>query len=113
MNIRTILLCLALLGLSVASHAGETRLTIDGTRFTSDTVKLKRGDRLVVVNQSQENHFIWGHATDYAFDFRSTDENVATHKPGDSLGITMNIPGRYRLGCALHKDMHAIVIVEE
>jgi plastocyanin len=58
-------------------------------------------------------HFVWGHGGGYAFDFRATDSNAVSHKPGDSLGIVMNVPGRYRLGCALHGDMRAVVIVEE
>jgi plastocyanin len=111
--IRIALLALALLSPAVAGHAGDVGLTIDGTKFGTDTVKLKRGDRLVVANHSQESHFIWGHAGSYAFDFRSTDSNVATHKPGETHGITMNVPGRYHVGCALHQGMRATVIVEE
>jgi plastocyanin len=113
MKMRGPLLALALLGAPAATGAGDVALTIEGRRFGAETVTLKRGDRLVVANRSPESHFIWGHAGDYAFDFRATDSNTMTHRPGDRLGIPMHFPGRYRLGCALHQGMSAVVIVEE
>jgi len=114
MKIRTALFSLTLLILPAAGgHAGDAKLTIDGTRFTAETITLKKGDRLVVDNQSKDTHFVWGHAGSYAFDFRSTEVNTLTHKPGDSHAVVMNIPGTYRLGCALHKGMAATVVVKE
>jgi plastocyanin len=107
------LLALMLVGAPAATGAADFVVTLDGERFSPATVTLKRGDRLVIVNPSPENHFVWAHSGGYAFDFRATDSNVMTHKPGDRLGIVMHIPGTYRLGCALHEGMHAVVIVEE
>ena len=108
-----VLLVLALLGIPGALGAADGVLTIDGRKFGADTLKIKKGDRLVVANRSQEEHSVWGHAGDYAFDFRATDNNNLTHKAGETHAITMNIPGRYRIGCALHQGMKAVVVVEE
>ncbi len=113
MRLAVSLVALILLGLPAATDAADVVLTLDGERFSPDRATLKRGDRLVVVNRSPENHFVWAHSGDYAFDFRATDSNAASHRPGERLGIVMNIPGRYRLGCALHKAMTAVVVVEE
>jgi plastocyanin len=107
-------LVLALVGWPAATaRAGDVALTIEGRKFSAPAVTLKRGDRLVVANQSQENHFIYGHSGGYAFDYRATDSNTATHKPGERYGIPLHIPGKYRLGCALHPGMNATVTVEE
>jgi plastocyanin len=108
------LLALALAGWSAATtHAGDVALSIDGQKFSAATVTMKRGDRLVVANQSRENHFIYGHSGGYAFDYRATESNAATHKPGERHGIPMHVPGKYRLSCALHPGMTATVTVEE
>jgi plastocyanin len=107
-------LVLALLGWpAVTTRAADVALTIDGQKFSAAAVTMKRGDRLVVANQSQENHFIYGHSGGYAFDYRATESNAATHKPGERYGIPLHIPGKYRLGCALHPAMNATVTVEE
>lgn len=113
MRVLVPLLASILVGLPAATDAADAVLTLEGESFSPGTLTLKRGDRLVVVNQSTETHSIWAHSGNYAFDFRATDSNVMTHKPGDRLGVTMNIPGKYRLGCALHGNMKAVVIVEE
>jgi plastocyanin len=107
------LVALALSVIPSVTGAGDVTLTLEADRFSPRTVTLKGGDRLVVANPSTETHFVWAHAGDYAFDFRATAENGWTHRPGDRRGIVVHTPGRYRLGCALHKDMHAVVIVEE
>jgi plastocyanin len=107
-------LVLALLGWPpLTTRAADVALTIDGQKFSAATVRMKGGDRLVVENRSQENHFIYGHSGGYAFDYRATESNTATHKPGERYGIPMHVPGTYRLGCALHPAMHATVTVEE
>jgi plastocyanin len=107
-------LALALVGRPAATtRAGDVALTIDGQQFSAAAVTMKRGDRLVVANRSQESHFIYGHSGSYAFDYRATDSNAATHKPGERYGIPLHIPGKYRLGCALHPGMSATVTVEE
>jgi plastocyanin len=109
-----LVLALALVGWPVATtRAGDVALSIDGQKFSAASVTMKRGDRLVVANQSQDSHFIYGHSGGYAFDFRATDSNVATHKPGERHGIPLHIPGKYRLSCALHPGMNATVTVEE
>jgi plastocyanin len=107
-------LVLALLGWPVATtRAADVALAIDGQKFSAPSVTMKRGDRLVVANQSQESHFIYGHSGGYAFDYRATQSNAATHKPGERHGIPLHIPGTYRLSCALHPGMQATVTVEE
>jgi plastocyanin len=109
-----LILALALVGWPAApTRAGDVALAIDGRKFSAASVTMKRGDRLVVANQSPEDHFIYGHSGGYAFDYRATDSNVATHKPGERHGIPLHIPGKYRLSCALHPEMTATVTVEE
>jgi plastocyanin len=98
---------------AATTRAGDVALSIDGQKFSAASVTMKRGDRLVVANQSQEDHFIYGHSGGYAFDYRATDSNVATHKPGERHGIPLHIAGKYRLSCALHPGMTATVTVEE
>ena len=113
MRFLRLVLALALVGVPTAIGAADGVLNIDGRKFAPETIKLKKGDRLVVANRSQENHSVWGHAGDYAFDFRATDNNLLTHRAGETHAIPMQIPGKYRIGCALHQGMKAVVIVEE
>lgn len=97
------------------ARAASKTLVIDGTTFSAGTVTLKKGDRLTVVNRSGLRHFVWGHSGDLAFDLRaaSDSDNQQSHRPGESRSITLTRPGRYRLGCALHQNMNAWIVVEE
>src|SRR5262249_19193768 len=51
-----------LVGMPAATDAADVVLTLDGESFSPGMVKLKRGDKLVVVNPSSESHFIWAHS---------------------------------------------------
>jgi plastocyanin len=95
------------------SLAQSKTVIIDGTRFSTREVRIKKGDRLVVANRSSHNHWIWGHGGDFAWDMRATSSNEFTHQPGQTHGITLHHPGVYRVGCAIHPHMRLKLVVEE
>jgi plastocyanin len=105
-------LLLVLMSLPLAARAADAVFTIgDDGRFTPPAITMHAGDRLVVVNHSKKNQFVYGQSGNYAFDYRATDENLFTHKPGESLAVTMQIPGKYHIG-SLDPSVEASVVVE-
>lgn len=113
MRIRLALFCLLLLAASPPTQAADAVLSIEDGKFSPDTVSMRVGDRLVVANRTDKRQWIWGQGGDWAFDYRATADNNLTHEPGQSLGIVLNIPGKYRIGNSFDGKMHATVIVEQ
>jgi hypothetical protein len=107
------LLSSLLLALAPAAQAADVVLNVEDGKFRPEAAKMRVGDRLVVANRSDKRLSIWGHAGDWAFDYRATQENGWTHEPGQSLGVVLNIPGKYRIGNSLDGKMRATVIVEQ
>ena len=113
MRIPAALMCALLLAVPAAAQAADAVLNVEDGKFTPDTVKMRVGDRLVVANRTAKRQSIWGQGGDWAFDYRATPENLWTHEPGQSLGIVLKIPGKYRIGNSSDGRMHATVIVEQ
>ena len=104
---------LLLLAVSPATQAADALLNVEDGKFIPDTVKMHAGDRLVVTNRTSKKQWIWGQGGDWAFDYRATSDNNWTHEPGQSLGIVLKFPGKYRIGNSFDGKMRATVIVEQ
>ena len=102
-----------LLAVPAAAQAADAVLNVEDGKFTPDTVKMRVGDRLVVTNRTAKKQWIWGQGGDWAFDYRATPENTWTHEPGQSLGIVLKFPGKYRIGNSFDGKMQATAIVEQ
>src|SRR5260370_14332952 len=113
MRIYAALLWSLLLAVAPAAQAADVVLNVEDGKFGPDTVKMRAGDRLVVANRTGKKQWIWGEGGDWAFDYRATPENNWTHEPGQSLGIVLKFPGKYRIGNSFDGRMHAAVIVEQ
>jgi plastocyanin len=113
MRLSSALLVLSLAVVASAGQAADVVLNVEDGGFVPDTVKMRVGDRLVVINKSGKKQWVWGQGGDYAFDFRSTAENNWTHDSGQSLGIVLRFPGKYRIGNAADGTMHATALVEQ
>jgi plastocyanin len=103
----------SLLAFASTAQAADVVLNLEDGKFAPDTVKMRVGDKLVVANRTNKRQWIWGQGGDWAFDYRATEDNNWTHEPGQSLGIVLKFPGKYRIGNSFDGKMHAAVIVEQ
>src|SRR5215472_10598808 len=95
-----------LLALANLAQAADQLLSVEDGKFTPETLLMKKGNRLVVTNDTQKKPFIWGLSRNYSFDFRATKEDSWTHEPGQSLGVVLKQPGKYFIGNSYDGKMH-------
>jgi len=91
--------------------AADITVSISDSGFSPAVATMGVGDRLIVVNRTDKKQWIWGQGGNYAFDYRSTQENMWTHEPGQSLGIIIPFAGSFRIGNAFDGRMHATIVV--
>lgn len=88
--------------IAAPSRAATVTISIDGMRFVSAAVSVKRGDTVIWVNRDLVPHTAT--AAD-AFDSQAT-------APGTSWSYVARKPGRYDDVCGLHPMMKATLRVE-
>ena len=98
-----VLVIAAAVGLAVNAGAATTHTVVmDGTRFTPETLMVKRGDRVVWINKDPFPHTA---TADRAFDSKS----IAA---GGAWSYTADKPGEFAYVCTLHPGMKGMLIVQ-
>ena len=89
-----------------ASAQQTYTVTIENLQFEPQTLTVKRGDRVVWVNQDLVPHTATAE--------KSAPKNFDSHSiaPNTSWTYIASTPGRYAYMCTLHPTMKATLVVE-
>jgi plastocyanin len=85
-------------GVAVAAAATEQTVTQKGKKFSVTDVTIKKGDKLVFVNDDNVTHNIFSPTP-------GNDFNLGSQGPGSSMPVTFDKPGDIDVMCAIHPLM--------
>lgn len=95
----------ALLLSASASRAEDFLVTQSNKTFTPETLTIKRGDRVVFVNNDTVTHNMYS-------DTEGSEFNLGAQKPGEKTGIRLTVPGTVEVQCEIHPQMHLEIEVK-
>ena len=87
-----------------ALAAQEHLVTQKDKSFSTKTLSVKAGDKVVFRNDDSFSHNIFSLTDAQPFD-------LGTYGNGQSKSVTYAKPGKYEVECAIHPDMHLVVTV--
>lgn len=106
-------------GISVTTHVdvGDFKVAVKpgAKAFTPQVLKIKLGDKVIWVNQSNEEHFLTSAGPTSRHEVSGT-ESLEIHKllqPGESYSHNFTQVDTYYYFCAIHMQMWGTVIVEK
>ena len=102
----TFLPFIIVVSLSASLQAKEHKVGQSGKQFSEKTLKVKKGDTVIFMNDDKVSHNVF--STDAANKF-----NLKITKPGKEAKHTFNKAGEVTVRCAIHPKMKLKVIVEE
>ena len=89
---------------SPALAAQEHLVTQKDKSFSTKTLSVKAGDKIVFRNDDSFSHNIFSLTDAMPFD-------LGTYGNGQAKTVTFAKPGKYEIECAIHPDMRLIVTV--
>ena len=93
-------------GVAVAAAATEQTIHQKGKLFSATDVTLKKGDKLVFVNDDNVAHNIFSASA-------GNDFNLGSQPPGNSTAVTFDKTGDIDIMCAIHPLMKMKVKVTD
>lgn len=94
----------ALLAPLAAMAAQEHLVTQKDKAFSTKTLSVKVGDKIVFRNDDSFSHNIFSLSDVQPFD-------LGTYGNGQSKSVSYAKPGKYEIECAIHPDMRLVVTV--
>lgn len=104
MKVFSLAFTLALIGVTFAAAAAERSISQKGRAFSESDVTIKKGDKLLFVNDDSVTHNIMSNSPGNEF-------NSGAMAPGVSTPITFNDEGQIMVICAIHPRMKMTVNV--
>ena len=89
-----------------AAQAEEIVIGQKGKAFSQTEITLKKGDKIVFVNDDTVTHNVFSRSEGFKF-------NLALQKPGEQKTIVFDKAGVASIRCAIHPKMDLTVKVEE
>ena len=93
-------------GAAVAALAAEQTVSQKGRVFSMSEAKVKKGDKLVFVNDDNVAHNVYSTSP-------GNDFNLGSQAPGKSVSVTFDKAGNIDIMCAIHPLMKMKVTVAE
>jgi plastocyanin len=104
MKVFSLAFTLALIGVTFVAAAAERSISQKGRAFSESDVTIKKGDKLLFVNDDSVTHNIMSNSPGNEF-------NGGAMAPGVSTPITFNDEGQIMVICAIHPRMKMTVNV--
>jgi plastocyanin len=93
-----------LAGLSVGAFAATEVIHQKGRIFSSENVAIKKGEKLVFLNDDSVPHNIYSAS-------KGNEFNLGSQPPGASTDVSFNEAGEVQVKCAIHPRMMMTVKV--
>lgn len=94
-----------LLGVPAAGVAAEFTVTQKGHQFTPQTLAVKKGDKVIFVNDDDRTHNVYSTSEGNTFDLKA-------QRPGARGEFVFVNAGTVEVKCAIHPTMKLVVTVE-